>query len=77
MVDIIYFHSSGEHRCKTDQHGGTAVNDEPSLSNNISLHCTTIPGMALVECFDWCLYAEQHNFCAMSVLAGGALRFSL
>ena len=65
VVDIICFHPSGEHRCKTDEHGGATVNDEPSLSNNVSLHFTTISGMTLVTHFAWCLYIEQHHFCAM------------
>ena len=65
VVDIIYFHPSGEHRCKTDQHGGATVNDEPPVSNTISLHFTPISGMASVTHFTWCLYIEQHHFCAM------------
>lgn len=55
LISFIFV-PSAEHRCKTDQHGGAAVNDEPSLPNNISLHFTTIPGTASVVCLvlgDW------------------------
>lgn len=64
VLDIIYFHPSGEHRCETEQHGGAAI-DEPSLPNHISLHLTTIPGMTLIVysvLVLWALYSAVCPF---------------